>query len=199
MVLITLYNSKIFLSLHYFLTPQFQTFTNLLIGICGVSNPAFFEVFEKLCVNIVNIISNNTVLHCHWLWKFVSIRRLLQLRVCIGVSAPPYFKNMTSSFVSSPLNRYFSHVTKSRIFKSLNLRKKADHNFRGTFLKNRFRHLKLYSNPPSWLARSHCHMGTFWKTKDWSSRFWESQPLRFWYVEVHCQRRLKSTKTGISS
>ena len=50
--------------------------------------------------------------------------------------------------------------------------------------------LKLYSNPPSWLARSHCHMSTFWKTKDWSSHFWESQPFRFWYVEVHCQRRL---------
>ena len=46
--------------------------------------------------------------------------------------------------------------------------------------------LKLYSNPPGWLAKSHCHMGTFWKTKDWSSNFWESQPFRFWYVEVHC-------------
>ena len=96
-------------------------------------------------------------------------------------------------------SRHFSHVTKSRIFKILNLRKKADRNFRRTFLKNRFRHLKLYSNPPSWLARSRCHMGTFWKTKDWSSHFWESQPFRFWYVEVHHQRRLKSTKTGISS
>ena len=38
-------------------------------------------------------------------------------------------------------NRHFSHVTKSRIFKSLNLRKKADRNFRSTFLKNGFRHL----------------------------------------------------------
>ena len=75
----------------------------------------------------------------------------------------------------------------------------ADRNFRGPFQKNRFRHLKLYSNPPSCLARSRCHMGTVWKKKDWSSHFWESQPFRFWYVEVHCQRRLKSTKTGISS
>ena len=48
-----------------------------------------------------------------------------------------------------PCNRHFSHVTKSHIFKNLNLRKKADRNFCGTFLKNRFRHLKLYSNPPS--------------------------------------------------
>ena len=87
---------------------------------------------------------------------------------------------------------------KARIFKNLNLRRKADRNFRGTFLKNRFRHLKLYSNPPSWLARSRCDMGTYWNTKDWSSHFWGSQPFRFWYMEFHRQRRLKSTKTGTS-
>ena len=96
-------------------------------------------------------------------------------------------------------NRHFSHVTKSFFFKNVNLRKKTDRNFRGSFLKNRFRHVKLYSNPPSWLARSRCHMGTLWKTKDWSSYFWERQPFRFWYVEVHRQRKLKSTKTGIFS
>ena len=101
--------------------------------------------------------------------------------------------------IARGINRHFSRVTKSRIFKNLNLRKKADRNFRGTFLKHRFRHLKLYSNRPSWLARSRCHMGTFWKTKDWSSHFWVSQPFRFWYVEIQRQRRLKSTKTGISS
>ena len=95
--------------------------------------------------------------------------------------------------------RHFSQVTKSRTFKNLNLRKKADHNFRDTFMKNHFRHLKLYSNPPSWLAGGRCHMGTFWKIIDWSSHFWESQPFRFWYMEVHLQRRVKSTKTGISS
>ena len=83
--------------------------------------------------------------------------------------------------------------------KNLNLRKQPGRNFWRTFLKNCFRHLKLYSNPPSWLARGRCHMGTFWKTKDWSSHFWEGQPFRFWYVECHRQRRLKSTKTGISS
>ena len=96
-------------------------------------------------------------------------------------------------------SRHFSHMNKNRIFKNLNLRKKADRNFHGIFQKNRFRHLELYLNPPSWLARSRCHMGTFWKTKDWSSHFWESQPFRFWYVDVQHQRRLKSTKTGISS
>ena len=46
--------------------------------------------------------------------------------------------------------------------------------------------------------RRQCQMSTLY-AKDWSSHFWESQPFRFWYVEVHCQRRLKSTKTGISS
>ena len=97
------------------------------------------------------------------------------------------------------LIRHSSHVTKSRIFKNLDLRKKADRNFRRTFLKNRLRHLKLYSNLPSWLASSRCHMSTFWKPKDWSSHFWESQPFRCWYVEVHRQRKLKSTKAGISS
>ena len=46
--------------------------------------------------------------------------------------------------------------------------------------------------------RRQCQMNTLY-AKDWSSHFWKSQPFRFWYVEVHCQRRLKSTKTGISS
>ena len=106
MVIITLFNSKILLSLHYFLGPQFQTFTNLLIGIFGVSNPAFFY-FLRFLRNyvsiIVNIISNNTVLQCYLLWIFVSIRRLLQLIVWIGVSTPPHLKNMTPSFTKSPL------------------------------------------------------------------------------------------------
>ena len=57
--------------------------------------------------------------------------------------------------------RHFSHVTQIRIFKNPNLKEKTDRNFRRTFLKNRFRHLKLHSNPPSWLAISCCHMGTF--------------------------------------
>ena len=39
--------------------------------------------------------------------------------------------------------RHLIHLTKSRIFTNLNLRKNADCNFRGSFLKNHFRHLKL--------------------------------------------------------
>ena len=59
------------------------------------------------------------------------------------------YLDQTDTAFCIPSSKDFSHVTKSRIFKNLNLRKKADRNFRGTFLKNRFRHLKLYSNPPS--------------------------------------------------
>ena len=109
MVITTLYNSKLLLSLHYFLTPQFQTFTNLLIRIFGVSNPtafffAFFLRFLRNCVSIiVNIISNNTVLQCCLLWIFVSIRRLLQLIVCIGISTPPHLKNTTPYFAKFTL------------------------------------------------------------------------------------------------
>ena len=89
MVIITLYNSNILLCLHYFLTPQSQTFTNLLIRIFGVSNPTFFMRFLRNYVSIiVGLISNNTVLQCCLLWIFVSIRRLLRFIVCIGVSTP---------------------------------------------------------------------------------------------------------------
>ena len=89
MVIITLYNLKILLSLHYFLTPQFQTFTNLLIRICEVSNLSFFFFFllrflRNYVSIIINIISNNTVLQCYLLLIFVWIRRLLQIIPCIG-------------------------------------------------------------------------------------------------------------------
>ena len=103
MVIITLYNSTILLSLHYLLTPQFQTFTNLPFGIFGVSNPTFFWDFWETVSIIVNIVSNNTVLQCYLLWIFVSIRRLLQLIMYIGVSTLPHLKNMTPSFAKSPL------------------------------------------------------------------------------------------------
>ena len=46
--------------------------------------------------------------------------------------------------IFGPSTRHFSQVTKSRIFKNLNLRRKADCNFRGNLLEKHFRHLKLY-------------------------------------------------------
>ena len=48
---------------------------------------------------IVNIISNNTVLQCYLLWIFVSIRRLLQLIMCTGVSTPPHSTGCYCFFV----------------------------------------------------------------------------------------------------
>ena len=103
-MVITLHNSKILLSMHYFLIRQSQTFPNLLIGIFWVSNPTqlFFEIRRNYVSIIVTIISNITVLQCYLLWIFVSIRRLLQLIVCIVVPAPPHLKNMTPSFAKSP-------------------------------------------------------------------------------------------------
>ena len=90
MMFITLHNSKILLSLHCFLTPQFQTFTNLLIGIFGLVIPLIFlfEIGINYVSVIVTIISNTTMLQCYLVWIFVSIRRLLQLMKCIGVSTP---------------------------------------------------------------------------------------------------------------
>ena len=96
------------------------------------------------------------------------------------------------------VTRYFSHAAKGRIFKNLNLRKKVDCKFRGTFLKNRFRQLKLYSNPPSWLARTGFYMSTFWN-KRLKFTFLRDPTFQVWSVEVRRQRRLKSMKTGISS
>ena len=103
-VIVIPYNSQILLSLHYFLTPQFQTFAKSLIEIFGVSNPTFFLRFQRNYVSIiVKIIGNNTVLQCCLLWLFVSIRRVLQVIVCIGVSTPPHLKNIILSFTMSPL------------------------------------------------------------------------------------------------
>ena len=93
---------------------------------------------------------------------------------------------------------HLNHVTETRVFKNLSLRKKDDCNLRGNSVRNHLRNLKLYSNPPRWLAKRR-HMGTFRKTEGWSSHFWESQLFRFCYVEIHHQRRLKSTNTDIST
>ena len=101
-------------------------------------------------------------------------------------------------FITKNVNgRHFSHVTKSRIFKNLNLREKADRNFRHAFLKNRFRHVKLYSNLPSWLVRACCHIGTFWKTKDWSLHFSEGQHFRCWLNITHFGWNNISEQTNI--
>ena len=63
------------------------------------------------------------------------------------------------------MSRHFSHVTKSRIFKYLDLRKKTNRNFCGIFLKNRFRHLKLYSNSPKLISQELLSYGSFERQK----------------------------------
>ena len=95
--------------------------------------------------------------------------------------------------------RHFSHVTKSCIFKNLSIRRTFDRNFRGNLLEYHFKDLKLYSNSPSWLARSACHMSTFWKTASWISHFWQDQHFRFCCARVHDQKRLEFTKASIST
>ena len=71
-------------SLHNFkLLPKYPTY--------------FFEIGRNYVSVIVNIISNNTVLQCYFLWIFVSIGRLLQLIVCIGLSTH-HLKNVIFSF-----------------------------------------------------------------------------------------------------
>lgn len=97
--------------------------------------------------------------------------------------------------------RHFSQITKSRIFKNLNLRRKSDWSFCSNMLGNHFRCLKLHLNSWSWLTLSHCPMGTFWKTrlKFKQKHFTQEQPSRFCYVEVHYQRSLKYWKIGIST
>ena len=99
------------LILHSYWTPQFQTFTNLLIGIFRVSNSTyfFFQRRRNYVSVIVNIVSNNSVLKRCFLWIFVSIKTLLQLIVFIGVSTsqppPPTSKTLPLLFFffSSPL------------------------------------------------------------------------------------------------
>ena len=91
-LVITFHNSKILLSLHFFLIRQFQTFTNLLIGMFGVVIHLlffFFEISRNYMSIIVTIISNITVLQFYLLGIFVSIIKLLQLILCTGVSTAP--------------------------------------------------------------------------------------------------------------
>ena len=99
MLIISLYNSKdiaIPTLLSHSTISNFYQNTSLFF---------FFEIGRKYVSIIVNIISNNTVLQSDLLWIFVSIRRLLQLIVCIrGLKAPSQKHNsFFFSFLPSPL------------------------------------------------------------------------------------------------
>ena len=100
-------------------TPQFQNFAIPPIWLShpitqrywvfyqsgnNFTNPTWF--YEK-GINygsiIVTIISSITVLQCYLLWICLSIRRLLQLMVYIGVSTAPSQKHHPSANYPSPL------------------------------------------------------------------------------------------------
>ena len=89
--------SCITFSLHNFkLLPIYQLeFLGLVIP---VSLFFCWDFWETMCQLWFNIISNNTVLQFYFLWIFVSIRRLLQLIVCIGVSTPPHLNRLLLFF-----------------------------------------------------------------------------------------------------
>ena len=65
----------------------------------------FLRFLRNYMSIIVNIIGSSTVLQCYLLWIFVSVRRLHQLIVFIGVSTPTpsHLKNIAPSFVKSRL------------------------------------------------------------------------------------------------
>ena len=56
---------------------------------------------------------------------------------------------MYSSYIFANMNTNFNHVTKIRIFKNVNTRKKTDHSFYSKLLEKHFRQFKLYSNSQS--------------------------------------------------
>ena len=92
-----------------------------------------FSVKQKYSVTKITQPCNDDVITIHWWWCHHQI----SLNWIGGTSEP-------SQAAPMALNRYYSHLNKSRILKNLNLRKKADCNFRGNLQKKYFRHLKLY-------------------------------------------------------
>ena len=98
-------------------------------NICGINHRCFRE-----------IIMNNR--DCRNIYRFSCFVLISEPKIKLNLN---FYKYSAITRIDS--SRHFSQVTKSRIFKNLNLGKKADRNFRRTFLKNRFRHMKLYSNP----------------------------------------------------
>ena len=78
-----------------------------------------------------------------------TIESFLIKTLLFGNSMFDLRKKIPSFFLNASIDYILSTTRHFSLFKNLNLREKADRNFRRTFLKNRFRHLKLYSNSPS--------------------------------------------------
>ena len=132
--------------------------------------------FASLCTYLNSVLLLDVFPYCdkisfkfQWLWKNIirkNFYALLQALSRVLVSIFILVMHFLSVFYGAIycIIRRFSHVTKSPILKNLKLRRKAGRNFGGNLLKNHFRHLTFYSNPPNWLAKSCCHMSSFWKT-----------------------------------
>ena len=78
--------------------------------------------------------------------KFVPKSKMPKFSLTDASNMPILILQSKINFLTNlpSVSRHFSHVTKSRIFKNLNLRKKADRNFRCDFLENHFRHVKSF-------------------------------------------------------
>ena len=151
------------------LTPFVGSFNIITVTDFSVVFATKLHIFQQYCSTKLCLFVKSfgpTIVHPEIKWsnKVHSLSLFLSLVILFN------FRAFSVFFISSS-NRHFSHMTKTCIFKTLSLRKRADCNFRENFLKNRFRHLKLYWNPQSKLVRSHCYMVTFWKTKHWSLHF----------------------------
>ena len=75
-----------------------------------------------------------------------------------------FFSDVLRGFLFKQ-SRHFSHVTKSRIFKNLNLRKNADLNFRGTFREKSFQTPKLILKSPKLIGPESLSYGQLLKDK----------------------------------
>ena len=120
------------------------------------------------------------IITCVWSYLFTCDNSKCKMKTC-----PLYRSRIMVKFSSYNFDfksRHISHVTKSCIFKNLNLRRKVARNF----LENYFRHLKSYSNSSNWLV-------IFWMTAEsWSSRFLQRETFGFCYAGV------KKTKEDLS-
>ena len=114
-----------------------------------ITNEEYLSILRNRSKSISPSISLNRLLQKVKYLKKKDLKHLATIRN-ITIDDDDSADNIISALLKDiHKNWHFSHVTKSRIFKNLNLREKVDRNFRRTFLKNHFRHLKLYSNPPS--------------------------------------------------
>ena len=74
---------------HSTISNFYQSANLKFLGLVIPQIKIFFDIGRNYVSIIVTIVSNITMLQRYLPWIFVSIRRLLQFIVCIGVSTPP--------------------------------------------------------------------------------------------------------------